>query len=304
MKRISDFNKYAAAAILLMAPLFFSSCVKDYRSGETNFNSLQPTVSIPEGGLAQFGSQAVLFPAADAVDTSFFRINYAAVNVAPKDETITLAIDPAALASYNTGGTGLQYQMLPDSCFSFTSTSVTVASGQSYSPQVPVAIYPSKIDPTVNYMLPISIKDAGGLTISGNYGTIYLHFIGNPIAGTYEQYFSRWLASDSTGGAATANYYNADFGPAVFAPTNPTEIQVVSNAFGETDIIDFDNNGGVLSNFSVSFPDGTAAAEGVAAYGPPVFEVADPVNGYYKIVYRYTTFSGNTRLCVNTFIKQ
>ena len=38
-----------------------------------------------------------------------------------------------------------------------------------------VIFYPSKIDVTKNYMLPVSIKDAQGETISGNFGAIYFH---------------------------------------------------------------------------------------------------------------------------------
>ncbi len=184
MKNYKLYNKKGLFAGLL-AVCIFSSCIKNYRPGETVFSNLQPIVLIPEGGLAAFGAQALNYPASDETDTFYFRINFAATNVAPADEKVTFAVDPAALTAYNANG-GVQYQAFPDSIFSFTATEATVKAGQNYSDPIAVAVHPSKVDPTKNYMLPISIKSApAGSAISGNFGTLYLHFIGNPIAGTY-----------------------------------------------------------------------------------------------------------------------
>lgn len=165
--------------------MLLSSCIKNYRDGETQFSNLQPVVLIPEGGLAAFGSQALNYPPDDESDTFYFRINYAATNVAPADEKVTIGIDKAALDSYN-GGSSVQYKMFPSSIYSFTTTEVTIKAGQNYSDPIPVVVHPNKVDPTQNFMLPISISAAPGNTIiSSNFATLYLHFIGNPVAGTY-----------------------------------------------------------------------------------------------------------------------
>src|SRR5580704_13020093 len=118
--RISFLGSLIAAVALL-----FSSCIKNYEPNETNFAGLKPMVLIPEGGLSTFSSQALTFPGTDATDTAIFHVNYAATNVAPVDETITIGIDQTALSTYNGLG-GLQYELFPDSI-------MTVPTGASIS---------------------------------------------------------------------------------------------------------------------------------------------------------------------------
>ncbi|HUZ60591.1 MAG TPA: DUF1735 domain-containing protein [Hanamia sp.] len=303
MKLIKNFNKFTGfAAFSIAISLFFTSCIKNYRDGETNFSNLQPTVSIVEGGLAQFGSQALLFPGTDDADTAYFRVNYAATNVAPANETVTLGVDTAALDNYNGSGAGLTYVLLPDSCYSIP-TSATVEAGQSYSAQVPVIVYPDKINPTINYMLPISIINAGKTNISGNFGTIYYHFIGNPIAGSYNWDWTRWNASDTTG-APTTSFTDE---PTVFAPDDPTTVEVPSGYFYQARyIITFTNTGGVLSNFSVTLNAGDMAAywpaNGITLTAGPTILEADPIHGIYRFTYTVSTGSG-PRIFIDQYYK-
>lgn len=286
---------------LLAAVILSPSCVKDYRDGETNFSNVQPSVIIAEGGLSgnSFSNAALTFPGTDSVDTAHFHVNYAATNVAPTDEQVNLAVDSNALASYN-GLNGLQYELMPDSDYSFTATQVTVPKGNNYTSAIPVTFYPDKIDPSKNFMLPISITSApSGTIMSNNQNTIYFHAIGNPIAGTYEQYWSRWNASDSSGGSATALYYKYDVGPVVFAPNSPTQVQVTSQGTGETNIIDFENNNGVLSNFTVTIPNNVAGI----TIGTGNMDAADPAAGYYRVSFPYVNSSNLPRTIVNEYIK-
>jgi hypothetical protein len=309
MKSNKSFNKPAALLGLFFAgTLFLSSCIKNYIPTETNFTGLQPTISIVEGGLAQFSSQALVYPGTDISDTTIFRVDYAAVNVAPANEVVTLSLDTAAVAAYNAanGLTGsLAYQVMPDSLFSFTTTQVTVAAGQTYSPAVPFVVFPYKINPAVSYMMPIKITGgANGATISGNYGEIYYHAIGNVYAGAYEEYWSRWNQTDSSGGAATAysGYYQFDVGTVTFAPNSPTEIQTTSLGTGETDIIDFTDNAGVYSNFTVSIP----FLSGLTSIGPGVFTnatVTQLPNAVFEISFPYVNGTGSPRFIVNKFVK-
>ena len=297
MKR-NNFNKLLVLlGVLILGGL--SSCIKDYRKNETNLSNLQATVSVVEGGQYQFGSQALLYPATDLADTALFHLNYAAVNVAPADETFSIAIDPTALTTYNGLG-GVQYQPLPDSCFTFTATSATVSKGQTYSDPIPVIFYPSKVDPSKNFMLPISITKApAGITISSNVSTIYYHFIGNPIAGNYMENWRRWNASDTTGALA---YNFTD--PNIFAPETPTQVSVASVENGALFHISFTNTNGVLSNFSVTLDPSSWAAFGAASVSQaPVIITADPVNGIYSFVFKYTNTSGAARSIIQTFTK-
>jgi hypothetical protein len=62
--------------------------------------------------------------------------------------------------------------------YSFPVKSVTIDAGERLD-TLRVIFYPSKIDATKNYMLPVSIQDAQGENISGNFGAIYFHFDAN-----------------------------------------------------------------------------------------------------------------------------
>jgi Domain of unknown function (DUF1735) len=300
MKKLNNIHKLltTGAGILCIA-FFFSSCLKS-RMGETDFNALQPVVLIPEGGLGAFSTEALTFPSSDPFDTSFFHINYAATNVASANETVTLAIDQTALQTYNTNNPTQQYQLFPDSIFSFSTTSVTIPKGDNYSTAIPLVVYPDKIDPTQSYMLPISIKTVPtGSTLSGNFGTIWYHVIGNPIAGAYNDEWIRYNTATQTGSPAFDNNYPGT----IFSPNSPTEIEVPSSGTGVDYIVDFTNNGGTLSNFTISFDAGSVKTANITITGGPTIVTADPVNGVYKFNFTYNNSTGSPRNITDIYTK-
>jgi hypothetical protein len=288
--KISNMNKIIKLGILsLMVSVVGSSCIKSVSTG-TDFSSLKPTVLIADGGIANFSSTALLFPPTDATDTTSFFVNYASTTTAPQDEVISIAIDDAALAAYNALG-GPQYAKFPDSIYSFTTTSVTVPKGANYSSAVPLAMFPSKIDLTQNYMLPISIKTApAGSTIAANYTTIYYHLIGNPIAGVYKWDWTRWNNATGTGAPTASSFVGHT---TVLAPIDATTVTVAAGYYiGPRYIITFTNNNGVLSNFQVSFNPtdiATMTAAGVNITNGPNIIIADPINGVYQFQFNAQT---------------
>lgn len=315
--KIINFNKLVVLlGIIIIGGL--SSCVKDFRKNETNLNHLTPTVNIVEGGLYQFSTQALLFSSADATDTATFHLNYAAVNVAPADEVFSVAVNPAAVSTYNTSGGGLQYEILPDSCYSFTTTSVKVAKGQTYSDAIPVIFYPSKINPSVNYMLPISITQApAGTTISSNVGTVFYHFIGNPLAGNYTYDFTRYNGDSTiTPNGSSFTGETVSVGPVdpnnLLLPDSYLQTFVASTA---GIVLTFDNNGGVLSNFSVGFDDATSKglSDGgfTVATAPTLLSVniaGNAANNYsgttFRTYFSLINSSGGTRTLIDKFVKK
>ena len=302
MKRY-NFNKLLTLFGVLFV-LSFSSCIKDFRANETNLNNLKPTVNIVEGGLYQFGTQALLYPPTDLADTIVFHVNYAAVSVAPQDENFTIGVDAGALATYNAQSGAAPYVLLPDSSFTFIATSAVVAKGQTYSDPIPVIVYPNKIDPTKNYMLPISITKApAGVTISSNVSTIYYHFIGNAIAGAYSWDWTRFNGPDTTGTATSSSFKGH---ATIFSPDNPSTVEVPSGYYTQPRyVITFTNNGGILSNFAVSLnSDDIAAftAGGVTLTGGPTILTADPVNGIYRFTYKVST-AGGPRTLIDKYYK-
>lgn len=291
MKR-NNINRFLKLGFLsLLVAAIGSSCVKS-REGRTDFENLQPTVLISDGGLSNLTAAALLFPPTDDEDTTYFHVNYASTSTAPTDEVITLSVDQDALAAYNALG-GSQYEIFPDSIYSFTSTTVTVPKGANFTDGIPLILFPSKINLLKSYMLPISIKVApAGSTISTNFKTIYYHLIGNPIAGIYNWDWTRWNNTTPTGptsGGTTG-------GVAVFAPLDETTVTVPSGYYiGPRYIITFTNTAGVLSDFNVTFNSDdldAMASGGVTITAGPAFTTEDPITGVYQIEYQALTGSG------------
>jgi Domain of unknown function (DUF1735) len=297
MKRI-NINKIFKLGLLSFSVIAMgTSCVKSV-SGRTDFDNLKPTVLIPEGGMANFASDAILFPPTDDNDTAIFHLNYAGTTTAPSDQVITIAIDDQAIADYNALG-GNQYEKFPDSIYSFTTTSVTVPKGASYSAPVGLIMHPSKIDLLKNYMLPITITAApAGSTISTNYKTIYWHLIGNPIAGIYSQEWIRYNTATQTGTPA----FDEDVSPGVFAPVDGTTINVQSGS-GPIYVLTFADSAGVLTDFQVSFDAASVTNSGIKITGGPTIITADPTTGSYKFNYTYDNLNGGLRNITDIFGK-
>jgi len=193
--------KNLVAIVLVSSITFLASCVKNRNDGAVDFSQLAPIVQIPEGGLKNFSASALLLDGSLASQDVFFRVNYAATTVAPTDVVVTLAYDAAALAAYNAANPSPNpYTKFPDSIYSFTTTTVTVKAGQSYSDAIKLTMFPQKIDPSKNYMFPITITGASGVNISGNFGTIYYHLIGNCLAGKYNVVGTRYNYTGANSG--------------------------------------------------------------------------------------------------------
>jgi len=218
-------------------------------------------------------------------------VNIASTYPLSKDVSVTLA----------TGG--VQYEAQPDSTFSFAVTSGIIKAGTRLDTFY-VTFFPDKIDPTINYMLPIKIADASGETISGNFSVAYLHEIGNPLAGNVTHEWLRWngrtgAPPDPTVVAPTFDQVYAD----VFSPLDPTTVEIQSGT-GTIYILSFDNNLGVLSNFKVSFPNddgsgntvGTASWAGITITSGPTILLADPVNHNFTFTFDYLNGSGAPRV--------
>src|SRR6476619_4431035 len=149
MKMIRNNNLVKPLSFLLMVVLL-SSCLKD-KNSENDFSkvNVSPTVGIPEGGMSNFASNAVIFSSLDP-DTVLFHVNYASETPPTSPVTVTVGFDTAALSSFN-AGSSTKYEKLPDSTFSFTSSQVTINPNTRMA-EIPIVFYPDKIDPLKNYM--------------------------------------------------------------------------------------------------------------------------------------------------------
>ncbi|MGI4022215.1 MAG: DUF1735 domain-containing protein [Janthinobacterium lividum] len=199
------------------ALLFFSSCLKDERYFNPTATQAY-VVELPLSGLSNFSADAVT--AAGPLDTVKFVVNVASVNPPTTDTKVTVGIDNSLVAPYVTANPAIAYNTLPTGSYVFNDVIITIPAGSRQSAVLSVIFDKSKLDPSQSYMLPIKIKDAGGLTISGNFGVHYYHFIGNDFAGVYKWDFTRTPAAGNFTGRTTT-----------LSPVTPTQFEVAGGYY-------------------------------------------------------------------------
>lgn len=301
---------YITGTIVLSAALLsLSSCLKDKY---VDFTKNAPIVDFPLGGKQFFGPDAITEdPDTDANGTIVrqFAINVASPQKLTTATKVTLAVDNSIITTYNTANPAVNYLPMPADAFSFTSTSVTIPAGQQYA-TISVTFYKNKLDPTLSYMLPIKLVSAGGLTISGNQGIHYYHFIGNDFAGSYLATFVRVPAG--------GNYADQ---PVTLLPKTPTEFDAPGGYVGARYDVTFTKTGtgasATYSNFAVVIDPADVtgvfgAPNNITVTSQPVIVGYDPnhqytynevVHGLLKFTYTVLNGSGLQRINTDTFVK-
>lgn len=275
--------------------LALAGCLKDNTINTDGFNKTGTYLEIENAGVDFFSQSAIL--SADTI-VKTFTVNLAATNTLASDLTITIGLNDAARTAYNSSNVGLQYLKLPDSAYSIGPKTGIIKAGQRLV-SFTVTFYPKKIDPTVNYMVAVGILDAQGQTISGNFGSIYYHFIGNPLAGAYVWDFTRYSAP-SNAGSPDGNSFTGH--SSILSPVSGTALEVKSGYYiGPRYEITFTNTGGVLSDMKVTLNADdvtTMAGAGVVVTSGPVVDKADFVNKIFT--FHYVTLS---RYVIDSFHK-
>ncbi len=201
-------------------------------------------------GMTYFSGAALLYPATDEADTATFSVILGGGASINKDVSITIGVDANSLLD-NFANDSIPYEAMPDSVYKLVSTTETISAGQK-SAVFQIVFYPSKINTLKNYMLPITVTDASGYTVSSNFKKIYFHTIGNKIAGIYNWDFSRWDNATGAGSPRTDLSFTGD--QTAFAPATPISIKVKTGYYTQPNyVISFDTTGGILSNFKVAF---------------------------------------------------
>jgi hypothetical protein len=166
--------KSLSLSLLALIMCSLSSCLKDNPAVDfSTVGTIIEILPVNGGGLENFDMAQLNF--SSTVDTAIIVLNIASPKPLNKSLTISVDVNDALRTAYNSANQD-QYDALPASAFSFPVKSGTIAAGQRLD-TLRVYFYQSKIDTTKNYMLPVSIKDAQGETISGNFGAIYFHTI-------------------------------------------------------------------------------------------------------------------------------
>ena len=159
---------------LLLMIILLSACLKDKPAVDfSTVGTIIEILPVNGGGLENFDAAELNFDATEALDSAAVVLNIASPNPLNTPLTISVEVNDGMRTAYNSANP-VQYDALPDSLYSFPLKTVTIPAGKHLD-TLQVYFYPSKIDTTQNYMLPVSIHDAQGQTISGNFGTIYFH---------------------------------------------------------------------------------------------------------------------------------
>ena len=179
----------SATALSLYLMLLLSSCLKDSRY--VDFAGSKPLVELPVAtGVGASGGifQAAAFSISSTPTPLNLLVNVAAPYPLKTALTVTLSVDQTALATYNhslgldTGG-NTPYILLPAA--DYTSTlSVTIPANQ-YSANLVININTSLIDPTQQYILPLTITNGGGQQISNYKTVLYNVQVKNKYDGVY-----------------------------------------------------------------------------------------------------------------------
>jgi uncharacterized protein DUF1735 len=292
-------NKRILKAVATLIPalwlVLLSGCLKTH-DGFIDFTQTTDFVILTGAGLGNFKASNINVNK-DTVSKTI------TVDLASKDNsngavTVTLGVDNTVIDAYNTAN-GTHYLPLPANAYKIFDTKVTIPAGQHYG-STTLEIYQANVDPTLSYMLPVTIVDGGGKSLSSNQNIIYYNIIGNPIAGAYTHEWIRWNNATGTGTPAFDQTY-----PDGFTAVNPTTISVYSGT-GTLYLVSFTNTNGVLSNFTVAFPtdpanDGSPAFNGITITSGPTITLADPINHKYEFTFNYNNSSGSPRVIIDKF---
>jgi len=268
----------------LLALFATTGCLKDTPATDlthvgTIIEMMYPAGAQDNGvgtGLEFFSGDQITFSFLDVSDTVTYYANIAGTNTLSKPLTVDMGLDSGALED-NIANDGITYTSLPDSCYKILETTGTIPAGQRID-TFQLVIYPNKIDLTQNYGAPIQLS-APGYTVAANFSIMYLHTIGAPIGGLYNQTTTIYFDSAGTG-TPLVNSAN----PAIFLPLDNADIEVyTTDSTGLGYIVSFTNNGGVaVGPFSVTI-DPNSIPSGASIIGGPTLLAANPTTGVYTI---------------------
>jgi len=152
----------------------FSSCLKDSK----NYVNVSQSPALAELPLAAYTGVGVLTTEALPISTTpqviQIAVNVAVAKPLSTPTTFTLALDPGAVATYNTANS-TDYTLLPAADYSVSSWTVTVPAGQHLA-YINVSVNSNLVDPAGQFILPVKIVSAGGLTID-QYNELLLNVI-------------------------------------------------------------------------------------------------------------------------------
>jgi Domain of unknown function (DUF1735) len=193
-------NKKIINICLALLAITLGSCLDDDKAILDPSNSqniiefADPSVpSSPAGAIfPAYSTSFVLSPQVELIQ----EVNFAGPNDNNQDVTLTLAVDPSALALYNEhmqyglygkpGLNGTVFDLMPTENYSIPSLTVTIPKGQRKA-TVSITVFPDKFDFSKNFAIPLRIVSSSTGIISQNFGVAILGVgVRNNYDGIYE----------------------------------------------------------------------------------------------------------------------
>lgn len=286
MKKIL-FNKFW---LILFCVVSLTACLKDKDYDDGRYGSVRETggkyVSLIVGGLNNFTKSSILIstlsPDVKTVEVTV-SLDFAQKTTSPM--TVKIGLDNAKIATYNAAN-NKNFQAVTSDMVKIKSTDLVIPAGENYA-KTTIEIYQSKFDASKSYLIPISIIEAPGATLSSNINTRYFNIIGNPFAGSYKQDYTRWNNNTGTGansGSTTAVSVTA-------LPVTETTFSIASGYYiGPRYQVTYNQT---TQKFSVVFNADdlkTMKDNGVEIVGAIKIEKADPVT--MEFIFQYDVLSG------------
>lgn len=163
--------------ILLAFLLVAASCKKK----DDNVIDTTPVAQISGSGLTNFKN--ALLVGKDTLMYTFY-VDVSSASSIQENFDIVIGVKDTSRTAYNTTST-LQYDAMPADWYLIDTTTKTLVAGYSYV-QFDIKFFMKKFDSTKSVMLPVGILSAGGNNISSSYSTIYYHYIGMELSGSYD----------------------------------------------------------------------------------------------------------------------
>ncbi|MCU7551057.1 DUF1735 domain-containing protein [Chitinophagaceae bacterium LB-8] len=170
MKSINKFLLHSSACLLLM--VLGVSCLKDddYDEGKENIN-INKSIKLVEimGPIEGFYTKSLDYSTGDTT-VQLVNLNLAALDPAPEDLKVTLAVDPAVIADFNARNDE-NFTPLPASYFNFPTMDATIPKGQREAVLSGTIKNPSFLE-SGKYALGMKVANVSNpdIKISGNYG--------------------------------------------------------------------------------------------------------------------------------------
>lgn len=168
-------KKINSIFLLVLFASLFSGCVKEEAYNKKVDSPADGVVFLQQA--VSFPQELTIFPFVDAARTFTFNAGFGAVGYSSKDIAVKLEIDNAAFDSINrvrqSAGLPL-YLKFPADSYNIDAMETTIPSGSLTSGKINVNYFSKKFNPLMNYLLPLSIKEASGYKVNPKLKTIFV----------------------------------------------------------------------------------------------------------------------------------